>query len=111
MKKTQIFSDEQEEERERASFSKKLHKDIMKAIGKQLKKSPAKKVEAEEKKELSSWDKVINLAKHKDLFMDEKHPQHKEYVAKVNELLKQHHIETGGKEGVESKFTYKGKEY
>ena len=111
MKETQIFSPEQQEKRERASFSKKLHKDIMKAIGKQLKKSPAKKVEAEEKKELSSWDKVINLAKHKDLFMDEKHPQHKEYVAKVNELLNQHHIETGGKEGVESKFTYKGKEY
>ena len=32
MKKTQIFSDEQEEERERASFSKKLHQDVLDAI-------------------------------------------------------------------------------
>ena len=49
MKETQIFSPEQQEKRERASFSKKLHKDIMKAIGKQLKKSPAKKVDKKTK--------------------------------------------------------------
>ena len=34
MKKTQIFSDEQKQERERASFSKKLYQDVLDAIKK-----------------------------------------------------------------------------
>ena len=34
MKKTQIFSDEQKESRERASFSKKLHQEVLDAIKK-----------------------------------------------------------------------------
>jgi hypothetical protein len=32
MKKTQIFSDEQKQERERVSFNKKLHQDVLDAI-------------------------------------------------------------------------------
>ena len=32
MKKTQIFSDEQTEERERVSFNKQLHQDVLDAI-------------------------------------------------------------------------------
>ena len=34
MESTQIFSDEQEEKRKRASFSKKLHQDVLDAIKK-----------------------------------------------------------------------------
>ena len=74
-------------------------------------KADTEEVKNPKPKELSSWDKAVNLAKHKETFMDPKHPQHKEYVSQVKGLLASHHTETGGEKGVTQRFTYKGKEY